>query len=128
MSDKENLNQSEEQTQSAQPKEEAKILNEPIAPTSDDGPPLFTTNGDEQHPKLKEYLQEKLENPYNKKCFDHSDRDSTHVVVWLGIYVCQECAELHKHSFGGNFNSMVKEIFNEQWDDYQLRSLALGGN
>jgi hypothetical protein len=57
MSDMDNqVKESEEQTQAAKPKEEAKILNEPVAPASDDEPPLFTTNGDEQHPKLKEYL------------------------------------------------------------------------
>lgn len=29
---------------------------------------------------------------------------------------------------GGNQHLYIKDIFGEQWDDYQLRSIGLGGN
>lgn len=31
-------------------------------------------------------------------------------------------------TFGGNQYSYVKDVHNEQWDDYQLRSVCFGGN
>ena len=32
------------------------------------------------------------------------------------------------NSGGGNSFCYIKDLYNEQWDDYQLRSPALGGN
>lgn len=42
--------------------------------------------------------------------------------------MCEECAQVHIDAFGGNSFSMVKDVYKEQWDDYQLRSVCLGGN
>jgi hypothetical protein len=35
---------------------------------------------------------------------------------------------MHRITFGGNQYSYVKDVYGEQWDDYQLRSVCLGGN
>ena len=35
---------------------------------------------------------------------------------------------MHIDAFGGNQYSYVKDVYKEQWDDYQLRSVCLGGN
>ena len=35
---------------------------------------------------------------------------------------------MHRITFGGNQYSYVKNVFEEHWDDYQLRSVAFGGN
>ena len=50
------------------------------------------------------------------------------MIVWLGAYVCGHCAEEISKSQGGNQYCYIKDIFGEQWDDYQLLSLAYGGN
>lgn len=44
------------------------------------------------------------------------------------MFVCKDCADLHKETFGGNQYSYIKDVHNEQWDDYQLRSICFGGN
>ena len=31
-------------------------------------------------------------------------------------------------AYGGNQRNYIKDVFNEQWDDYQIRSVAFGGN
>lgn len=46
----------------------------------------------------------------------------------MGIFLCNDCANVHRITFGGNQYSYVKDVFGEQWDDYQLRSVCLGGN
>ena len=77
---------------------------------------------------MKTFLEDKLRHPYNKYCIDCKKNLSTHAILWLGLFVCKTCAEMHRVSFGGNQFSLVKDIHNEQWDDYQLRSICFGGN
>lgn len=67
-------------------------------------------------------------NPYNKYCIDCKKNQTSHCIVWLGVFVCEQCAALHKTTFGGNQYSYIKDVYNEHWDDYQLRSVCLGGN
>ena len=50
------------------------------------------------------------------------------MTLWLGAYICKPCAATLIEHCGGNRNCYIKDVFNEQWDDYQLRSLAHGGN
>ena len=69
-----------------------------------------------------------MSTPYNKYCIDCKNKPTSHFIVWLGSYVCEECAKIHIEAFGGNYNSYIKDVYNEQWDDYQLRSVCLGGN
>lgn len=47
--------------------------------------------------------------------------------MFYGVYVCKSCADTHKEHFG-NHQVYVKDVYGEQWDDYQLRSLVIGGN
>jgi hypothetical protein len=42
--------------------------------------------------------------------------------------VCKDCADEHRALFGGNNSCYIKDVFGELWDDYQLKSVALGGN
>lgn len=49
-------------------------------------------------------------------------------MLWLGSYVCKDCSQEHLVSSGGFSFCYIKDLYNEQWDDYQLRSPALGGN
>lgn len=64
---------------------------------------------------------------YNKFCVDCNKNESTHAVVTYGILLCQECADYHKLNFGME-NSYVKSLYNELWDEYQIKCLELGGN
>lgn len=79
-------------------------------------------------PELRAFLEEQLANPYNKYCLDCKKNQTTHAIVWLGVFVCKDCADLHKVTFGGNQYSYIKDVYGEQWDDYQLRSVCFGGN
>ena len=91
--------------------------------------PTFHTTSQEDQPKaLAEYLKKQLEVPFNRYCVDCKKKKSTHALLWVGIYVCAECADVHKANLGGNKEVYAKAIAKEQWDDYQLRSLAYGGN
>jgi len=69
-----------------------------------------------------------LSNPYNKYCIDCKKNQTTHALIWLGAFVCKDCAECHRDFFGGNSFSYVKDVYGELWDDYQLRSVSFGGN
>ena len=82
----------------------------------------------EQPKELKEFFEEKLSNPYNKYCIDCKKNQTTHALLWLGAFVCGSCANQHKELQGGNFNVYVKDVYGELWDDYQLRSICIGGN
>ena len=68
--------------------------------------------------------------PYNKFCVDCHHSQSTHACLAYGIFVCAACANIHAASFGGRSRSQVKEVFTEQWDDFQLEAVApgVGGN
>lgn len=77
---------------------------------------------------MKAFLQEKLAIPYNKYCVDCKSRATTHSIVFLGTFVCEICANEHLRNFPGNSNLYVKNVYGEHWDDYQLRSVSIGGN
>lgn len=89
---------------------------------------FFKSSTIEQPAELRKFLEEKLSTPYNKYCIDCKNKPTSHCIVWLGSYVCEDCAQVHIDAFGGNQYSYVKEVYKEQWDDYQLRSVCLGGN
>ena len=110
------------------PVEEAKVEEKPEEVEKDEGPPLFKSSQFPQPKELEAYLKEKLANPYNKYCLDCKEKTTTHCLLWLGAYVCKDCAEVHKQTFGGQSQVYVKDVFNEHWDDFQLRSVAFGGN
>mmetsp|Transcript_8612 Transcript_8612/g.13345 ORF Transcript_8612/g.13345 Transcript_8612/m.13345 type:complete len:93 (-) Transcript_8612:688-966(-) len=53
---------------------------------------FFTSSHIAQPAGLKEFFEEKLAHPYNKYCIDCKKNQTTHAVVWLGAFVCEECA------------------------------------
>ena len=88
----------------------------------------FQTSQMDQSAELKAYLDEVIANPFNNFCIDCKQNKTTHAIIWLGAYVCQDCATAIVEAQGGNQHCYIKDIFREQWDDYQLKSLAYGGN
>ena len=79
---------------------------------------FFKSSTIEQPAELKKFLEEKMTTPYNKYCLDCKNKQTTHCIDWLGVYVCEECANTHIDTFGGNQYSYVKDVYKEQWDDY----------
>ena len=68
-------------------------------------------------------------NPFNKYCIDCKRAKTTHFLVWIGTFVCGACANGHlEMKNGGMSKTYVKDVLNEHWDDYQLKSVQLGGN
>ena len=53
-------------------------------------------------------------------------KQSTHALLAYGTFVCADCAKKHIEVFKGRSYSIVKDIFHEQWDDYQLEAIAPG--
>jgi hypothetical protein len=69
------------------------------------------------------------ENPFNKYCIDCKKNRTTHFLLWLGTFVCESCSINHLNLPNGRQSkSYVKNVFKEQWDDYQLRAIETGGN
>lgn len=58
---------------------------------------------------------------------DCKQKQTTHAVIWLGIFVCEACANIHKSLFGAQ-QSYVKSVYGDHWDDLQLKSIQVGGN
>lgn len=67
---------------------------------------------------------------YNKFCIDCKMNKSTHFIVWTGTFVCGACGKIHRQMCGNSMrNCYVKTLSEgEHWDDYQLRSIQMGGN
>ena len=91
----------------------------------------FVTSSQYEQPKeLTEFLKAHLtKNPYNKYCIDCKKNQTTHALIWLGTLVCEGCAIGHQqfpdYSMSKNY---IKNVYKDQWDDYQLRSIQIGGN
>lgn len=86
---------------------------------------FFKTSGVKQHPKIREFLQKKMTgNAFNKFCLDCKKKKTSHFVVYMGIFVCMDCAT--HHSRLRNFiqsEQYIKDVNVEQWDDWQLKSV-----
>ena len=94
---------------------------------------------------VKTFLQEQTTKiAFNKYCIDCTKNRTSHFIVWTGTFVCRKCANQHLALCGHSLrNCYVKEIYkppaegsdkktrvhsNEHWDDYQLKSMTVGGN
>jgi hypothetical protein len=53
---------------------------------------FFKSSTIEQPAELRKFLEEKLSTPYNKYCIDCKNKATSHCIVWLGSFVCEECA------------------------------------
>ena len=88
----------------------------------------FVTCSVNQPKELKEFLDKTVNGePFNKFCVDCKSKVSTFAIIWLGIFVCKDCADEHL-ALENNSQLYVKDIFNENWDDYQLKSIQMAGN
>ena len=88
----------------------------------------FKTSLQPQHRELKAFINNLLTDPFNHFCLNCKQNESTHGMVWHGAFICEQCAHGLRRLAGGQHELYIKSLFNEQWDDYQLKSLALGGN
>lgn len=109
----------------------------PVAPTDPGVAQMIDQSEDDnyfrastlpQPPELQDFLKERLANPFNKYCIDCKKNQTTHCLVWLGVFVCADCAAIHRQGFGGQSQNYIKEVHKDHWDDYQLRSVQIGGN
>ena len=66
---------------------------------------------------VQEYMQAQHADGYNKFCIDCKTRETTHVLVNYGIFVCRECSAQHRALFGQHYVGL-KPIFGVHWDDY----------
>ena len=89
----------------------------------------FKSSELEKSSKMHDYLQSRLADPFNKYCIDCKHNISTHCLVMYGAFMCGQCANQHKMTFGF-FETYPKDLLTEQFDDYQLASVAeqIGGN
>ena len=53
----------------------------------------FQTSTMEQSVELKAYLDELIANPFNNFCIDCKQNKTTHAIIWLGAFVCADCAK-----------------------------------
>lgn len=90
----------------------------------------FKTSGLKQHPKVREFLQKRMTgNAFNKFCLDCKKKKTSHFVVYLGIFVCMDCATNHSRmKYFVQSDQYIKDVNVEQWDDWQLKSVQLGDN
>ena len=73
------------------------------------------------------YLTSLLSNPFNRYCVDCTKSESTHANISYGTFICSACASHHDQAFGMT-SSYIKPVFNDLWDQYQLKVVTLGGN
>ena len=76
-----------------------------------------------QPPELQEFFKEKLAFPFNKYCLDCKKAITSHALIWYGVFVCKDCAALHRQHFGGQSQNYIKDVHKDHWDDYQLKSI-----
>ena len=84
----------------------------------------------DQPSEVRNYLKELVTNNlYNKYCIDCNERESEYCCVTVGIFLCEECAKVHKEVLTRQ-DSYIKSCEMEHWDEFQLRCVqpGIGGN
>ena len=76
---------------------------------------------------MTQFLTALLQDPYNRYCVDCTKNESTHANISFGTFICLSCANQHAIDLGMH-KSYVKSIFEDLWDNYQLRVAQQGGN
>ena len=79
-----------------------------------------------QPPPMKAFLQGLLADPFNTYCVDCTKNLSTHANITYGTFICVNCANIHSVQFGQD-KSYVKPIFEDLWDSYQMKLIAISG-
>ena len=62
----------------------------------------------------------------NQQCFDCSQANPQWASVNNGIFICMNCAALHRSM--GTGISFIRSISMDAWTEKQLKLMALGGN
>lgn len=88
---------------------------------------FFKASDFAQPPEVTQFLKDKMADPFNKYCIDCKKNLTSHALIHNGIFVCADCAALHRQTFGGMGN-YIKDMYKDHWDDYQLKSIQVGGN
>ena len=83
---------------------------------------------DPQGPDVTNFLKKQVqEDQFNAFCIDCQRNKSSHCNVTFGTFICGECAQKHAQIYP-MFSSYIKPLFQESWDGFQLRMVAIGGN
>ena len=96
-----------------------------------DRAPLFKSSAFQVADDIEAFLKKcTLGMAYNIYCVDCRTPRATHFIVWSGTFVCKNCYAEHRQMNGNSMRECyAKDLFsNDHWDDYQLKSLQLGGN
>ena len=67
-----------------------------------------------------------LANPDNYSCFECNSKNVQWASVTNGIFICMNCSGMHR-GFGVEL-SFVRSITMDEWSDFQLSCMQLGGN
>eukprot|EP00347_Sterkiella_histriomuscorum_P014979 403358776 len=67
-----------------------------------------------------------LSYPENKQCFDCGQQNPTWASASNGIFLCSQCAPLHRAL--GIYYSSVRSLTIDTWGDKALKMMTLGGN
>ena len=62
---------------------------------------IFQTSNFEQSIELKTYFNKIVRDPFNNFCIDCKQNKTSHAIIWLGAYVCGECATKILKAHGG---------------------------
>lgn len=90
---------------------------------------FFKASDYEQPPEVAEFIKDKLADPFNKYCIDCKKNLTSHCLLYTGIFICPGCAAKHREIAGPeNHITYIKDLYKDHWDDYQLKSIQIGGN
>jgi hypothetical protein len=80
----------------------------------------------DNHKKTEQTFATLLADENNSKCFECERSGATWASVTNGIFICQECAGIHR-GFGVHL-SFVRSTKIDSWTDKQLDTMEMGGN